>query len=238
MLDLSKMDKAAFAKCLDFVLTRKDASQADIDAAVDTMWKYKFACLYTCSYWTSTIAERLKGLDCEIGVPLDYPFGNSDTNTKIAATKEAVKLGGTALDMCMNVGAIKDHRREFLLYEMKEHVKAAEGNVTKPIIEVGLLTDDEVRFACEIIVEAGATFAKTSSGQSAGLSLEKLLVVKEAIKGSGVKLKGGVLFPKPQNAVNFIRAGADRIGSFEAPMIVDAFDGMRACGIVPPYTGE
>lgn len=236
MVDLSKVDKAGFAKIFDFVLTRKNATETDVRKGIELMWKYKFACFYTGSTWTPMLVEGLKGLDCEIGVPVDYPFGHSDTKTKIFAVKQAVKLGATAIDMLFNIGALKDRRYDFLLYEMKEHVKAAEGAVTKPILEVAFLTDDEIRFACDILAEAGATYAKSSSGQSEGPTLEQILVMKDALKGTNVKLKAGVKFPKPQNAVSFIKAGCDRIGSFEAPYIVDMFDTMREIGLIPPYS--
>lgn len=238
MIDLAKVDKAGFAKIFDFVLLRKNANETDVKNAIEQMWKYQFACLYTGSTWTAMVVEGLKGLNCEIGTPIDFPFGHSDTATKISATKHAIKLGANAVDMVMNIGAVKDHRYDYVLNEMKEHVKAAEGAVTKPILEVCFLTDDEIRFACDILVEAGATFAKTSSGQSEGPTLEQILVIKKALEGSNVKIKAGVKFPKPQNAVSFIKAGCERIGSFEAPMIVEMFETMREIGLIPPYAGD
>ena len=237
MVDLSKIDKAGFAKLLDFNVLKKEATEADIRDGIAQMWKYKFACFYTGATWTPLLVQELKGLDCEIGVPIDFPFGNSDTRTKIEATKQAVKLGATAVDMVFNIGALKDRRYDFVLNEMKEHVKAAEGAVTKPILEVHFLTDDEIKFACDILAEAGATYAKSSSGQSEGPTLEQILVMRKALEGTKVKLKGGVKYPKPQNTIAFLKAGCDRIGSFEAPYLVDMFDTMREIGLVPPYTG-
>ncbi len=238
MVDLSKIDKAGFAKLLDFNVLKKEATEADIREGIELMWKYKFACFYTGSTWTPLLVKELKGLDCEIGVPIDFPFGTSDTKTKIEATKHAIKLGATAVDMVFNIGALRDHRYDFVLNEMKEHVKAAEGAVTKPILEVHFLTDDEIRAACDILIEAGATYAKSSSGQSEGPTLEQILVMRKALEGSNVKLKGGVKYPKPQNTIAFIKAGCDRIGSFEAPYLVEMFDTMREIGLVPPYTGD
>lgn len=239
MVDLSKIaDKYGFAKLFDFNVLRKDATEADIRKAIDLMWQYKFACFYTGGHWTPLLVQELKGLDCEIGVPVDFPFGTASTKTKIEATKEARRLGATAIDMVFNIGALRDHRYDFVLNELKEHVKAAEGAVTKPIIEVCFLTDEDILAACDIIIEAGATYCKTSSGQSEGPTLQQMMLIHERLKGTNVKQKGGVKFPKPQNAVSFIKAGCDRIGSFEAPSIVEMFEPMREIGLIPPYVGE
>ncbi len=64
--------------------------------------------------------------------------------------------------------------------------------------------------------------------------MEQFLVKKQALQGTGVKLKvAGIKFPRPQNAYVFILAGAERVGTRAAPEIVDALDQMRELGIVP-----
>ncbi|CUN85194.1 Deoxyribose-phosphate aldolase 2 [[Eubacterium] contortum] len=239
MVDLSKIaNKEEFAKLFDYnILGRKEATTAELYSALETMKKYKFACFMTGAAMVPIVAEELKDLDCEIGTVIDFPFGYSDTKTKIQATQNAVKLGATSVDMVFNIRVLREHRYDYCLNELKEHVKAAEGAVTKPILEVAFLTDDEIKAGCDIIVEAEATFAKTSTGQSKGPSLEQILVIKKAVEGTNVKVKAGVVFPKPQNSVAFFKAGCDRIGCFEAPMVVDLFDTMREIDIIPPYAG-
>jgi len=56
--------------------------------------------------------------------------------------------------------------------------------------------------------------------------------MRDALQGTSVKLKvAGVKFPRPQNAVVFLLAGADRIGTRAAPEIVDALEMMRSIGL-------
>jgi deoxyribose-phosphate aldolase len=58
--------------------------------------------------------------------------------------------------------------------------------------------------------------------------------MKDALKGTDVKLKvAGVKFPRPQNAYVFLMAGADRLGTRDAPAIVEALDQLRELGVVP-----
>ena len=120
--------------------------------------------------------------------------------------------------------------------EIKDFVSAAAGALTKVILEVCFLTDEEIVTGCRLIQEAGAAYAKTSTGQFEGPDMSQVLLMRETLKGSDVKLKvAGVKFPRPQNAYAFILAGADLIGTRAAPEIIDALDQMRVVGLVPPY---
>ena len=117
---------------------------------------------------------------------------------------------------------------------MEDFEKAAGDAVTKAIIEVCFLTDEEISSCCELIKETKIQYAKTSTGQFEGPSMNQFLIMRDAFKGSSVKLKvSGVKFPRPQNAYAFLMAGADLIGTRAAPEIIDALDQMREIGIVP-----
>ena len=83
-----------------------------------------------------------------------------------------------------------------------------------------------------VVAASGVQYAKTSSGQFEGPSMKQFLIMRDTLRGSGVKLKvAGVKFPRPQNAMVFFMAGADRIGTRAAPEIVDALDTMRSLGL-------
>ena len=150
-------------------------------------------------------------------------------------TEEAVRLGCTALDMVMNIGALKDKNYKEVKAGLDAFVKAAEGNLTKCIMDVNFLTDDEIIAGCNLIAEAGIDYAKTSTGQFEGPSMDQFLLMKKTLKDTDIKLKvAGVKFPRPQNAYAFLLAGADLIGTRAAVAIIDALDQMREIGIVPP----
>jgi len=111
--------------------------------------------------------------------------------------------------------------------------------MTKMIIEVCYLTDDEIKAACELCIEAGIDWVKSSTGQYAGPTLEQVILMADCCKGTNTRVKvSGVKDPRPQNAYVFLRAGADLIGTRQAPQIIDSFDTMRKIGIIPPYEGE
>jgi deoxyribose-phosphate aldolase len=95
------------------------------------------------------------------------------------------------------------------------------------------LTDEEIATGAKLVAEAGVQYCKTSSGQFEGPTMEQFIVMKEALKDAPVRLKvSGVKFPRPQNTLVFIQAGAERIGTRAAVEIVEAFDTMKAIGLV------
>ena len=143
-----------------------------------------------------------------------------------------MKRGCTTVDVVMNVGALKDGRLEVIREELRLFKLAAGAALTKAILEVCYLSDAEITTGAKLIAEAGIAFAKTSTGQFEGPSLEQFLVMKEALAGTPVRLKvSGVKFPRPQNAMIFIKAGAERIGTRAAIEIVEGLDSLRKIGL-------
>lgn len=236
MINLSKLDKKALAKVFDFSVLPKNTDEEAIRKGCALTRQYEFAAFYSSSaYWTPIIKEELAGYDdIEIGTGIAFPFGSTPARVKAFETEDAVRSGCTAVDMVMNIGALKDRRYQVVREELKMFVEAAGHAVTKCIMEVNFLTDEEIATACQLIAETGVQYAKTSSGQFEGPSLEQFMVMVNTLAGSDVKLKvAGVKFPRPQNAFVFLLAGADRIGTRDAPAIIDSLDLLRAIGMIP-----
>lgn len=82
-------------------------------------------------------------------------------------------------------------------------------------------------------------YAKTSTGQFEGPTMEQFMIMKRTLEGSDVKLKvAGVKFPRPQNAYAFIMAGADLIGTRASAEIIDSYDLMKEIGIISSRRGQ
>lgn len=236
MIDLSKMDKVSLAKVFDYSVLPKDTNEASILKGCETTRKYQFAAFYSSSaYWTPVVKAELADYpDIEIGTGIAFPWGSVPASVKAFETEDAVRRGCTAVDMVMNIGALKDKRYDVVREELSLFVQAAGSAVTKCIMEVNFLTDDEIAAACKLILETGVQYAKTSSGQFEGPSLEQFMVMRRTLEGTSVKLKvAGVKFPRPQNAYTFLLAGADRIGTRDAPAIIDSLDLLRSIGMIP-----
>ncbi len=233
-IDMTHLTKKTLAKAFDFSILPKQTREAEIREGCAVTREYGFAAFYTSSaYWSPIVKEELAGMnEVEIGTGIAFPFGSTPANVKAFEVEDAVRRGCTTVDMVMNLGALKDGDHRAIAEELTLFRKAAGDAVTKCILEVCYLTDEEIATGCKLIAETGIQYAKTSSGQFEGPSMRQFLVMRETLKDAPVKLKvAGVKFPRPQNAFAFLHAGAQRIGTRAAPEIVDALDMMRQIGL-------
>ena len=233
MAELKRWDRETLAKTLDFSILPKEATEAEIREGCAITRRYGFAAFYTGSaYWAPVIRGELAGMDdVEIGTGIAFPFGNAPAAVKAFEVEDAVRRGCTAVDMVMNVGALRSGHYAAVEEELQSFVAAAGSAVTKCILEVCYLSDEEIAAACKLIAETGIHYAKTSTGQFQGPGMKQFLVMRDTLEGTAVKLKvAGVKFPRPQNAMAFLAAGALRIGTRAAPEIVDALETMRRIG--------
>jgi deoxyribose-phosphate aldolase len=234
MIDVSKLDKRTLAGTMDFSILPKNTQKSDILKGCELTRKYGFAAFYSSSaYWSPLVVAELAGTSAEIGTGIAFPFGGAPSAVKAFEVEDAVRRGCTAVDLVLNVGALKDKDYDVVRGELQDFVRASGGAVTKAILEVCFLSDEDIVAACKLIAETGVRFAKTSTGQFEGPDMRQFLIMKKALAGTGVKLKvAGIKFPRPQNAMLFLLAGADRLGTRAAPEIVDALDQMKEIGLV------
>ena len=235
MVDLSKFDQWTLGKLFDHSVLPKNTQEKDIREGCKEAVKYNCAAFYSAShFWTPLVLEELAGTDILIGTGIDFPFGASPAVVKAFETEHAVSAGCNSVDLVINVGALKDKRFKVIEEDLKAFKTAAGPALTKVILEVCFLTDPDIANACGLLADIGVDYAKTSTGQFEGPTMEQFLLMRKCLTGSGVKLKvAGVKFPRPQNAYVFLLAGADLIGTRAAPAIIGALDQMRSIGLVP-----
>jgi deoxyribose-phosphate aldolase len=131
-----------------------------------------------------------------------FPDGLSSLDVKLRDAGEAVAAGAHEIDMVIDRGALLGgHDRR--VHEEIAAVRAACGGAhLKVIIEAGELGSYvAVRRACDLALEAGADFLKTSTGKiGAGSTPALALLLCEAIReyarrtgrAAGLKLAGGI----------------------------------------------
>lgn len=208
------------SKYIDHTLLKPEATREQIAKLCDQAVEHDFRTVCVNPYWVSFCADRLKDSDVGICTVIGFPLGASTSKVKAMETEEAVASGADEVDMVMNIGELKAKNYEAVLEDMKAVVQAAAGRTVKVIIETCLLTDDEIRQASELCVQAGADFVKTSTGFStAGANVHVVEVIKEAVGDRAlIKAAGGVRSPEDMD--NMIQAGADRIGTSRGTSLI------------------
>ncbi|MCM3702867.1 deoxyribose-phosphate aldolase [Paenibacillus macerans] len=199
---------------VDHTLLKAEAGQAAILKLAEEAKQYGFASVCVNPVWVETAAEALKGSPVKVCTVIGFPLGASAPEVKAFEAAHAIRQGAGEVDMVINVGALKDGNDELVARDIAGVVEAAKGKaLVKVIIEISLLTEEEIVRACRLSVSAGADFVKTSTGFSTGgATVEAVALMRKTVgPDMGVKASGGVRTLADAEAM--IQAGATRLGT-------------------------
>lgn len=209
------------SKYFDHTILKPSASEDEVRAVCKEALYYNFASVCVNQYRTSLVKSLLEGTDVKVCTVVGFPLGAVCTQVKVFETLEAIKDGTDEIDMVINVGALKDKNYKYVRRDI-ESVKSACKDVTlKVIIETCLLTEEEKKKACELSVEAGADYVKTSTGFSTGGATVDDVALMKYVVGDKAKVKASGGIRNYETAMNMITAGADRLGTSATVSIVN-----------------
>lgn len=197
---------------VDHTLLSQAATWNEIKRICDDGIKYGCASVCIPASYVKHAAEYVDG-KIPVCTVIGFPNGYSTTSAKCFEAEDAVKNGAEEIDMVINIGALKDKKYGFMLDEINAVKKACHGKLLKVIIETCLLTDEEKVKMCEIVSESDADFIKTSTGFSTGGATREdvALFAKNVSNGTKIKAAGGIA--SIADAEDFIKLGADRLGT-------------------------
>ena len=113
----------------------------------------------------------------------------------------------------MNIGKLKNKEYDYVLEELKQIITSIPENILKKvIIEINCLTNEEVKKACELVIESGADFVKTGTGWIPGkVDLERVRMIREITRGKiKVKVAGGIR--TKEEFEQMVEMGIERFG--------------------------
>ncbi|MBQ2040577.1 MAG: deoxyribose-phosphate aldolase, partial [Lachnospiraceae bacterium] len=124
------------------------------------------------------------------------------------------------IDMVVNLGWVREGRFDLVEEEIRTIKEACGDHILKVIIETCLLTDEEKTALCGCVTRAGADYIKTSTGFSkAGATFDDIRLFAQHI-GEGVKMKAAGGISSIEDAEEFLRLGAERLGTSRIVKIV------------------
>ena len=206
------MNRDEVLKHVDHTLLTQTATWEEIKEILDDGIKYSTASACIPAAYVKQSAEFVEG-KLPICTVIGFPNGYSTTAVKVFETKDAIENGVSEIDMVINIGMLKDKRYQDVEDEIRQIKETCGEKILKVIIETCLLTEDEKIKMCEIVTKAGADYIKTSTGFStAGATFEDVALMKKHI-GENVKVKAAGGISSFDDAEEFIRLGADRLGT-------------------------
>lgn len=210
----------SLSSLIDHTNLRPDALHSDIEVLCKEAIQYKFASVCINPVYVSYAKSILKDENPKVCSVVGFPLGADSEEMKYAEARFLIFQGVDEIDMVINIAFLKEKKLDLVKNEIKKVVEAADGNCVKVIIETSLLNQDEKALACNIVMESGAAFVKTSTGfSSSGATLEDVRLIKKVVGNRvDIKVSGGI---KTKNeALEFIEAGASRIGTSRGVEII------------------
>mgnify|MGYP002349550689 FL=1 len=197
---------------MDHTLLSVTATWKEIRALCDDGIRYGAASVCIPPSYVKAVAEYVNG-----GIPIctviGFPNGYATSAVKCFEASDAIHNGAEEIDMVINVGWLKDKKYDLLLEEIKAVKAACGGKPLKVIIETCLLDEQEKIKMCEIVSESGADYIKTSTGFSTGGATKEdvALFAKHVKPHVKIKAAGGI--SSLEDAEEFLRLGASRLGT-------------------------
>lgn len=205
----------------DHTLLAQNATWEQIRAICDDGIRYSTASVCIPASYVKQAKEYV-GDKLAICTVIGFPNGYSTTAVKCFETADAVANGADEIDMVINIGWLKDKKYDELLQEIKAVKEACSGKLLKVIIETCLLTDEEKIKMCEIVSASGADYIKTSTGFSTGGATREDVALFAAHVAPHLKIKAAGGIASMEDAEDFVRLGASRLGTSRIVKIVKA----------------
>ncbi|MBP5599551.1 MAG: deoxyribose-phosphate aldolase [Lachnospiraceae bacterium] len=206
---------------VDHTQLKAFATWQDIVTLCDEAVKYKTASVCVPPCYIKRIHDKY-GDAVNICTVIGFPLGYSVTAAKVVEAKEAIKDGASEVDMVININDAKNGDFDKIEEEIRT-IKAACGDkILKVIIETCYLTDEEKVKLCGCVTRAKADYIKTSTGFGTnGATYDDVALFAKNV-GKDVKIKAAGGIRTREDMEEFLRLGADRLGTSSAISILEA----------------
>lgn len=213
------------AKYIDHTILKPETTKEEVVKVCQEAKEHGFFSVCVNPYYVKLVSNELAGSDVKVCSVIGFPLGASVTSVKAAETKQAIADGANEIDMVLNVAAMKNGEYDYVLNDIKGVVEALEGKaILKVILENCLLTEEEIVKACELSVEAGAHFVKTSTGFSKGGAVASDIALMRKTVGPNIGVKASGAVRDRETAILMVESGASRIGASASVAIVKGED--------------
>jgi deoxyribose-phosphate aldolase len=223
------------AGMIDHTLLKPDATKQEIEQLCREAAEFHFATVCVNPAWVALCSSLLRGSGVGVCSVVGFPLGATTADVKHYETRRAIFDGATEVDMVINIGALKSGDLQIVERDIAAVVgPCREARViSKVIIEVALLTDEQKVAASTLAKAAGADFVKTSTGfASGGATAADVALMRRVVgAGMGVKAAGGVRDYEGLKAM--VAAGATRVGASAGVKIVRESEGKTTTAQAP-----
>jgi len=219
------MDLKKYSGFIDHSPLKMDATEDEIIRFCNEAVEYSFHAVVVFPHYISLAKEKILNSGVKLETVVGFPFGNDLISIKEEQAKAYLGMGADEIDMVMNVSAFKSGKTDHVKRDIDAVLKQirAKNALLKVIIEIELLSDEEIVRACNVVAEVGADFVKTSVGLLRGskpCEVEKVRLMHDTVAPKGLKVKASGSIHTPEKFLAMIDAGASRIGTSKGIEII------------------
>lgn len=219
-------NKLAIAKMLDHTLLKPEATRKELVEACNEGLQWNYATLAIQPTNIPLAHTLLQGSQTGITAAIAYPHGSWSIAQKCKEIEHCLRMGATDCDYVLDIGSIRENKYDAIRKEAKACRKATGSAILKIILEVTLLTDEQLVTACSICAEEGCDFVKTSTGYLGSPSLEQVELMCRTVKGSKTKVKAAGGFSTAERVLAALEFGVARIGTSSSLKLMRQFEEM------------
>lgn len=231
------MDTATILSHVDHTLLKPESTWEQIKTLCDEAMEFGCATVCIPPSFVKQAAAYVQG-NLKICTVIGFPNGYNTTACKVMETKDAIANGADEVDMVINLAMVKDGCWDDVAADIRAVREVSRGRILKVIIECCLLTEEEKRMLCRIVSDSGADYIKTSTGFSTGGATADDVRLLRTCCPPHVKVKAAGGIASLADAEEFIRLGADRLGTSRIVKIAMAQEQQAAEAAAAPQQPE
>jgi len=201
---------------IDHTLLKNTATESGYDCLLKEASTHNFYSICVPPSWVSYCLNK----DVNVCSVAGFSLGYSLLKTKIKEIEDLFLEGCFEVDVVLNHSALKSNNWSLIEEELREFHQISESKTLKVIVESGMLTQSELKKLCELFNKYPSTFIKTSTGfMEKGAVLEQVHFMRQNLS-TGIKIKASGGIRSQKQAIDFINAGANRLGTSASVNII------------------
>jgi len=211
------------AKFIEHTNLKPNCTKEDIVVLCNEAIEYGFYGICVSPYFVQLAKKTIGKKNIKIISVAGFPLGFSTVGAKVEEAKKAIISGADEIDMVMNIAAFKSGDFQTVQNDIQSVVTVChlQNKKIKVIIETAYLSEDEIKFACKICANCEVDFVKTSTGYAdKGAEIKNIKLIRDTLPLKiKIKAAGGIKTKK--QAIDFINAGADVLGSSNSLKLIE-----------------
>jgi deoxyribose-phosphate aldolase len=207
---MSNLTPLALVRRIEYALLDPQLARDDIEQGCASAVMRDAYSVIVKPHYVELVHKLVKDAGIKTASIVGFPHGGSSTATKMYETQDIVQRGAEEITMVLNIGALRDNDDLHVHNDIGIVVRTARGRPVTVILEMGLLTEQEVARACKIADSAGANYVQTYTGFDAGrISLDHVRFLR-TVSGH-LQIKAHNPSHSFKTALEMIEAGAARV---------------------------